>query len=80
MAIKCPGSYRTLRIITMICPFCKTELEFFSDEGHRSCHECRKIVFINSSTACHSRCDMTEECLEINRWIEDGNICFRKAN
>ena len=78
MAAKCPGRYRTLSTETIACPFCDTELEFFSDEAHRVCFTCRKIVFLDTLTACYSRCDIAEECLEINRWIDGGKICFRK--
>ena len=78
MAEKCPGSYRTLSTVTMTCPFCNTELEFFSDETHRPCYICCKIVFLDTLTTCYSRCDIAEECFEINQWIEGGKICFRK--
>ncbi|MBN2439876.1 MAG: hypothetical protein JXJ04_00965 [Spirochaetales bacterium] len=81
MMTKCPGSYKTtLSTETIECPFCHTELEFFSDETHRVCYTCRKIVFLETTPAHCSFCKIEEECLEINQWIDGGKICFRKKD
>ncbi len=49
MAIhRCPGqhakNFKPEDVYEVICPNCNYEIEFFKDDPHRECPECRKRV------------------------------------
>lgn len=65
MIDKCPGSqkFRNPRPENIVCPFCKAEVEIWTDEVEASCPGCKKAVTRGPGQGCLDWCKFARECI-----------------
>lgn len=66
MDFKCPGVSDVVRptIELFDCPYCKAEVEIFTDEEKATCVKCGKIIFKNKRPTCFDWCEYAKKCAE----------------
>jgi len=52
------------------CPSCGAEVEIFSDEFRRKCHQCKAVVEKDAVPNCASWCVAAKDCLGEQRYQE----------
>jgi len=64
MIYKCPGSQAFSRPHPEFikCPFCREEIEIWSDETKARCQKCRKFVTRSLLQSCLDWCRYAKEC------------------
>jgi DNA-directed RNA polymerase subunit RPC12/RpoP len=77
MIINCPGSqkFRQPEPKDIICPYCKTEAEIWTDEGEIVCPNCKNKIARSARQSCLDWCRYARECVgdEIyNRYIKNN--------
>jgi hypothetical protein len=62
---KCPGSQGLREPVPeyIECPFCKGEVEIWSDEAKTTCPSCKRVVFKDQGASCVDWCQFAEKCL-----------------
>ncbi len=65
MIFKCPGSQKFSQPQPEFikCPFCKKELEIWTDEIKVKCPKCRKTVIRLAEQSCLDWCKYAKECV-----------------
>lgn len=66
--MKCPGQdsryWKPDDIFETKCPKCETLIEFFRDDSHRTCPNCKtKVRNPNKTLACAKWCKFGRQCL-----------------
>ncbi|MCL5264929.1 MAG: phosphohydrolase [Chloroflexi bacterium] len=61
----CPGSTTIKSPVPeyIECPWCKGEVEIWSDEIKTTCPNCKATVFKNKAPSCIDWCKHAEECI-----------------
>ena len=61
---RCPGSQTLIQPVPeyMECPFCKGEVEIWSDEARASCPSCKNTVPREMKAGCWEWCKFAEKC------------------
>lgn len=62
---KCPGSQMIGQPVPeyIECPFCKGEVEIWSDESKATCASCKNTVRREMKAGCWEWCESAKECL-----------------
>ncbi|MDO8688418.1 MAG: phosphohydrolase [Dehalococcoidia bacterium] len=62
---KCPGSQTLKQPVPeyIECPFCKEEVEIWSDEARATCPSCKNVVPKEMKSGCWEWCKFAEKCL-----------------
>lgn len=65
MIFGCPGSqkFRQPQPENLKCPFCKEEIEVWTDEFQAVCQNCKKIVLRKGYQGCIDWCKHARECV-----------------
>lgn len=66
---KCPGSQTAKEPVPeyIECPFCKGEVEIWSDESKATCPNCKSVVPREMKAGCWEWCKFAEKCLGAER-------------
>ena len=76
MIFECPGSGKFKRPTpeSMICPYCKEEVEIWTDENVAKCPKCNNIVERQLGSSCLDWCKHARECVGdelYNKYLEN---------
>lgn len=65
MSFKCPGSHSFSQPHPeyINCPFCKKEIEIWSDEVKAKCPGCKKVILREGGPSCLDWCKYGKECV-----------------
>ncbi|MDD4910552.1 MAG: HD domain-containing protein [Candidatus Omnitrophica bacterium] len=83
MMLECPGAGRFKQPVPEIinCPYCKQEMEIWSDEARAICPSCKKEVMRQGDTAgCLDWCKYARECVGDKlyaRYLENKSIMLK---
>lgn len=62
---KCPGSQTLKQPVPeyIECPFCKGEVEIWSDEAKATCPSCKNVIPREMKSGCWEWCNFADKCL-----------------
>lgn len=65
MIFKCPGSqaFSQPQPEFIKCPYCKSEVEIWTDEVKTKCQKCKKTVMRGEAQSCLDWCKYAKECV-----------------
>lgn len=74
----CPGAsrFRQPEPELIECPYCRKEIEIWTDEIKVKCHQCKKVVVRQSEQSCLDWCGYARECVGDNIYT---NYMYNKA-
>lgn len=70
--IKCPGFKDAVRpnLELIPCPYCKEDVEIFTDEEEATCDSCGKVVKRERDASCIDWCEYARECFGEEKYRE----------
>ena len=70
MPFECPGSknIRQPQPEYIKCPFCKTEVEIWTDEIEVVCTKCKNTVKRHQEASCLDWCSYAKECVGVEKY------------
>ena len=76
MMFKCPGSQRFSQPQpeNIMCPYCKGEVEIWTDEMKTVCCHCKKTIVKGEMPSCMDWCKYAKKCLgeeAYNRYLKN---------
>ena len=82
--INCPGSdrFKQPRPEFIKCPFCKAEVEIWTDELSASCPSCKKTVSRQAEQSCLEWCKYAKECVgtqTYNKYLASRGVTIKDA-